>query len=71
MARCGVTLRTYERRPMRIGRVVIVNGHVYPVVARSGYLMADMRGVFGWTSVWAATMQSLYRRIVKVLSDGA
>jgi hypothetical protein len=53
------------------GRVVIVNGKSYPVIAKPGYLKADMGGVFGWTSVWAQTEGVLQRRIATVLSEGS
>ena len=55
---------------MHSGLVVIVNGELFPVIERSGYLKADMGGRFGWTAVWGQTMEQLYQRIKKALADG-
>ena len=55
---------------MHSGLVVIVNGELFPVIERSGYLKADMGGRFGWIAVWGQTMEQLYQRIKKALADG-
>lgn len=55
---------------MHSGLVVIVNGELFPVIERSGYLKADMGGRFGWIAVWGQTMEQLYQRIKKSLADG-
>ena len=55
---------------MHSGLVVIVNGELFPVIERSGYLKADKGGRFGWTAVWGQTMEQLYQRIKKALADG-
>jgi hypothetical protein len=49
---------------------VIVNGKSYRVTEKPGYLKAELRGIFGWASVWAATEGLLQRRIATVLSEG-
>jgi hypothetical protein len=55
---------------MHKGLVVIVSGTLFSVTEKSGYLKADMGGVFGWTAVWGQTMEQLYQRIKKALADG-
>ena len=49
---------------------VVIRDVSYLVTEHSGYLKAHLNGYFGWTAVWAASEESLIRRIQQVKTGG-